>query len=302
MVSEARDDGGLLLAVDGDSLTHRAFHAYEASGREADDGRPVFAVHGFVSLLASLTRRLAPDGLVVGFDSQERGWRYDRAPEYKAHRPAKDPRLAAQRDEIVDVVDEIGVARVVRPGWEADDVVASAATAAVRRGWSCVVATSDRDAWQLPGGGVAVLAVGRGSSQDAPLLDDDAVWRRCGVSPRDYVLYAALRGDASDGLAGVDGVGEKTAARLVAGCGGDVERLLADPEAAGASPRIAAAVRAAGARVRRNVEVMTAERGLEVGDPVSWRLPEDPQRVAEVLRRRGVGGVSSAALPLTRAA
>jgi DNA polymerase-1 len=200
--------------VDGNSLAHRAFHAY-ADGEITDsDGRPRGAVYGFLALLTGICDRVDPDGIVVGFDCRRSSDRRARFPDYKAQRPDKDPSLTLQLDDLAWLLDRLGVQVVCPEGWEADDVLGSAATAAEAAGWHCVLATSDRDAYALLSASTTVLRLGSGLDQ-AQEVTPAALSRTVGVRAEQYTEFAALRGDSSDNLPGIPGIGAKRAAALL---------------------------------------------------------------------------------------
>lgn len=201
-----------VLVVDGNSLAHRAYHAY--TDVETAAGRPIGALYGFLALLCGLCDKVDPDGLVVGFDCRESSWRKDTFAGYKANRPDKDPALVAQLGELVVLLERLGVAVVVPEGWEADDVLGSAAAAAAAAGWRAVLATSDRDAYGLVSPTTNVLRLRSGLDQ-AMELSEAALRRRLGITAAQYLEYAALRGDTSDNLAGIPGIGPKRAASLL---------------------------------------------------------------------------------------
>lgn len=259
----------VLLAVDGNSLAHRAFHAYEKSGMTGSDGEPIFAVYGFLALLVGIVEKVAarhggPRAIVVGFDDHINSVRKDSYPDYKANRSRKDESLYVQMDRIQELLLELGVSVVVAEGWEADDVVASAAETAEQDGWRCVIATSDRDSFQLISDQTDVLRLVSGLD-NAQWLTPSELVTKYGVAPERYVEYAALRGDTSDNLPGVPGVGEKRASAL---CG-----MVPSLEAAFSD--LATCTKALGARgaksfvehedaVRRNLSLMAARRDLPI--------------------------------------
>lgn len=282
----------VLLAVDGNSLAHRAYHAYERSGMTNTAGQPVWTVYGFGALLAGICDKTGPDALVVGFDADAAtSARRSAYPDYKANRAPKDDALSTQLDAIAALLVDLGVSVVVADGWEADDVVGSAAAAAEAAGWRAVIATSDRDAFALITEQTAVLRLVSGLD-NAQWLTPDALVDRYGVRPQDYLSYAALRGDRSDNLPGVDGIGEKTAARLLAAT--TVEAALADPAVADAAiGRAYAAKLAAGAADwRRNLEIMAIRRDLPI-DLDAARLPAaDAATITRTLAAWGLPGLA----------
>jgi len=204
-----------LLAVDGNSLLHRSFHASARTGFRTPDGRPMWAVRGLLQHLVAAVDRVCADAVVVGFDDPEASVRRDRWPTYKAHRAPKPHTLEEQLLSAVEVLREMGVAVVVPPGLEADDVLASAAAYAPTVGARTVVATSDRDSFQLIDEHTKMLRILNGGVDASPLLDPRRLVLVAGVRPDQYLDFAALRGDTSDNLPGVAGIGPKTAARLL---------------------------------------------------------------------------------------
>lgn len=272
----------ILLAVDGNSLAHRAFHALAASGLRTSDGRASWAVKGFMSLLLSVVERVGPSAVVVGFDDPTGSVRRTAYAGYKATRKPKPPELGEQIAGIGELLREAGVHVVTPGGLEADDVLASAAATAAAAGWRCVIATSDRDSFALISDTTSVLRILNGGVDGSPLLTPDRLVTMYGVRPEQYQLYAAIRGDSSDNLPGIVGVGEKTAAKLLASVP-DTATLLADLDS-GAVAVTAAAGKAAGVRflthrpaLERNLEIMAmytdVPLGLNLTAPGAGLLP-----------------------------
>ncbi|HEX6500504.1 MAG TPA: 5'-3' exonuclease [Micromonosporaceae bacterium] len=225
-----------LLLIDAPSLYFRAFHGIPEKVGAAPDGTPVNAVRGFLDMLATLIRTRRPDRLVCAFDADWRpAWRVALIPSYKAHRLSPDggetvpQALTRQLPIITDLLDALGFASADAAGYEADDVLA---TLAAREPGPVEVASGDRDLFQLVDDGkpTRLLYCGRGVAK-LEVFDEAAVEARYGVPAAGYADFAALRGDPSDGLPGVPGVGEKTAARLVARYGSLAAILtaVADP-------------------------------------------------------------------------
>lgn len=252
-----------LLALDGNSLLHRAYHAYAASAMTRKDGSPVFAVYGFMALFNGILEKTGADAVLVGFDDHEHNERKVRWPQYKAQREAKAEDLYTQMAAVRTLLGELGIACIVSPGWEADDVIASAAALAEDRGWKTIVATSDRDAFSLISEQTTCLRLVSGLD-NAVELTPAALVDKYGILPHQYTDYAALRGDKSDNLPGVTGIGEKTAAKLLQAMG-SVQAALDDRDATVAAIGSFAKRLFDGAdNWRLNVEVMTQRRDLEL--------------------------------------
>lgn len=207
------------MLIDGNSLTYRAFFALPTDMATAS-GQVTNAVFGFTSMLVNLLRDQRPDHLAVVFDRSEPTFRHEALDSYKGNRDATPDLLRQQMGIVREVVEALAVPVLDLAGFEADDIIATLAREAERRGDDVIIVTGDRDSYQLVRDPhVRVLYNKRGVS-DYALYDEAGIFERTGVRPADYVEYAALRGDPSDNLPGVPGVGEKTAAKLVNQYGG----------------------------------------------------------------------------------
>jgi 5'-3' exonuclease len=202
-----------LLVVDGDSFAHRAFHALPSSIRRAE-GRPGNAIVGFTNMLVRLWEAEEPRAVLVGWDTLEvPTYRHEAYEGYQAGREF-DPELLEQLPMLPEVVAALGFGYAKAPGYEADDFLAAAALYEQKRGGSAVVATSDRDAFQLVSDGCTVLRPVRGVST-LERVGPERVRELYGVEPDQVPDFIALRGDPSDRLPGARGVGPKTAADLL---------------------------------------------------------------------------------------
>jgi len=206
-----------LALLDGHSLAYRAFYALP-SDLATPAGQVTNAVYGFTSMLIKLLGDESPDAIAVAWDLRGPTFRSERYAEYKAQRDSPPDLFASQLPLITEVLDVLHISQLSVAGYEADDIIATLATQAKKEGWETVVVTGDRDAFQLAGPAVTVLYTRRGIS-DTVEATPSWIEERYGVTPEKYVEYAALRGDTSDNLPGVPGVGEKTASKLLAGYG-----------------------------------------------------------------------------------
>ena len=205
----------LLLVVDAPSLLHRNHHARSHTGLRDRQGRPIWALHGMLRQILESIDSFAPDAVVFGLDDRSGSMRRDLYPDYKAGRAEKDPELIDQLDRAAALLDALGLATLTPPGLEADDVNASGATWATANGWDCVIITSDRDAFAHISHHTRVLRLIDGGIHGSPMLTPASLFNMYGVRPANYLAFAALRGDSSDNLPGVQGIGEKTAAILL---------------------------------------------------------------------------------------
>lgn len=295
----------LLLVLDGNSLLHRAYHAAALGQLRCDDGRPVWALHGLVLAIARVAGRLRPDAVLVGFDCPEQSARRSDFPGYKAQRPDKPADLREQLAAAPDLMRETALPVVVPTGYEADDVLASAAAKARDNGWRSVVVTSDRDAFALVDAATSVLRLRNGGLDEAVLVTAASLPGICGVQAWQYRDFAALRGDQSDNLPGVLGFGSATAARLLAAFG-TVEAAWAaldsGTDGTGGTGGGPAAVRAAvgeraarefgspqvRATIARNRELMRMRTDLPLPELESMRLPLDRLTMRRALAARGI--------------
>ena len=203
-----------LLLLDGNSLTYRAFYALPTDMSTAS-GQVTNAVFGFTSMFIYMVKDQQPDGVLVAFDRPEPTFRHEANPLYKAQREAAPDILRQQMGLVREVLAALNITVLDLAGWEADDILATLAEQAKVQGHDVVIVTGDRDSYQLVDDPhVKVLYNKRGVS-DYALYDEAGIAEKTGVTPELYPQYAALRGDPSDNLEGVPGVGEKTAAKLL---------------------------------------------------------------------------------------
>ena len=217
----------LLLVVDAPSLLHRNHHARSHTGLRDRKGRPIWALHGMLRQILESIDSFAPDAVLFGLDDRSGSVRRDLSPDYKAGRAEKDPELVDQLDRAEALLDALGLATLTPPGLEADDVNASGATWAATNDWDCVIISSDRGAFAHISHHTQVLRLIDGGIHGSPMLNPARLFNMYGVRPANYLAFAALRGDSSDNLPGVQGIGEKTAAILL-DVAGSMDAVWAD--------------------------------------------------------------------------
>ncbi|KXK60879.1 5'-3' exonuclease [Micromonospora rosaria] len=287
-----------LLLVDAPSLYFRAYFGIPESAARTADGQPVNAVRGFLDMIASLVRTRRPDRLVCALDHDWRPqWRVDLLPSYKAHRVAPEggevvpDTLSPQVPMLLEVLAAVGITAVGATGYEADDVLGTLATTQPA---PVEVVSGDRDLFQLvdDARGVRLLYVGRGVAK-LDDCDDDAVRARYGVPASGYADFAALRGDPSDGLPGVAGVGDKTAARLIDRYG-SLDGILAalDDPGSGFAPGLRGKLVAARDYLAVAPRVVRVARDVPLPElPTALPdAPADPQRLLELAERWNLAG------------
>jgi 5'-3' exonuclease len=268
------------LFVDGSSLIFRAFHGVPRTVR-SPDGRPVNAVRGFLDTLARLVASRRPSRIAVASDEDWRpAWRVELIPSYKAHRTAEPvpPELDPQMPLIHEVLDAVGIEFIGTPEYEAEDVIASWTAQAPG---TVEIVSGDRDLFALvEDPRVRVLYPEKGG---LALVTEDEITRRYGIPGRSYADYAILRGDPSDGLPGLKGVGAVAAAGFIRSHGG-VAGLLA-------AGRLSEAQRDYLERAMRVVPPVT---DLPIGLPAGRRpvYPADAERLASLGREHGVASAA----------
>ena len=245
------DMGSKLLLIDGHSMAYRAFYALPAENFTTANGQHTNALYGFATMLISLIRDEKPTHIAVGFDVSRKTFRTQVYPEYKATRSATPDEFRSQMGLLHDLVKAFGISQFEREGFEADDILATLATKAQAQGLEVLICSGDRDTFQLVNDGVTVLYPKRGVS-DLARMTPEAVFEKYGMSPSQYPDFAALRGDPSDNLPSVPGVGEKTAAKWVVEYG-SLSQLISNVE------KISGKV---GDSLRVNIDVVLRNREL----------------------------------------
>jgi DNA polymerase-1 len=213
-----------LVIIDGHAIIHRAFHALP-EGLATSKGEAVNATFGFTSILIKALTEIKPDYIAVAFDRPTPTFRHEQFVEYKAHRPALPDIMRPQFGRIREIVEAFGIPIYEKDGFEADDVLGTLAVQATQQGVDTIIFTGDMDTLQLVNEHVRVLVAKRGISEVTE-YDEAAVKSRYGLPPNKVPDFKGLVGDKSDNIPGVPGIGEKTAAKLLADYG-DLEGVLA---------------------------------------------------------------------------
>ena len=249
-----------LALIDGNSIAYRAFYALPED-LATKSGQVTNAVFGFTRMLIRLLKDFHPDGIAVAWDVSRHTFRTETYPAYKAQREKAPDHFRSQLPLMDKVLESLQITQLRMEGYEADDLIATLTKNAVEGGWEVLIVTGDRDAFQLVGGPVRVVYTRRGIS-DTVIADAAYVEERYGIRPDQYVEYAALRGDTSDNLPGVPGVGEKTASRLVADHGtlDGIYGAIADQ-----TPKLRESLAAHREQVFLNKDLMTLVDDLAIG-------------------------------------
>ena len=249
-----------IALIDGNSVAYRAFYALPED-LATKSGQVTNAVFGFTRMLIRLLKDYHPDGIAVAWDVSRQTFRTESYPEYKAQREKAPDHFRSQLPLIDEVLQTLQITQLREEGYEADDLIATLTKRSVAAGWDVLIVTGDRDAFQLIEGPVKVVYTRRGIS-DIVLADESYVLDRYGIRPDQYVEYAALRGDTSDNLPGVPGVGEKTASRLISEYG-DLDNLYVS--VSGLTPKLRENLATHRQQVFLNRELMQLVADMELG-------------------------------------
>ncbi|MCW2988017.1 MAG: polymerase [Solirubrobacterales bacterium] len=266
-------DAPQLFLIDGNSLAYRAFFALpESIG--TSDGRPTNAIYGLASMLVKIIDEHHPQGVVVAWDAGMSGREvtYDL---YKAQRKPRPDLLREQWPHLMPLVEAFGYTNVKVEGYEADDVIAALTRQAREQGIEVMVVTGDRDAYQLVGEGVRVMSTSRGITE-TKIYDSDAVLERYGVAPELITDLMGLRGDTSDNIPGVPGIGEKTATQLLQEFG-SLEDVLANVDKISGAKRKQNLVEHAD-DARMSKELATLQYEIETGVDLAAAMESEPDR------------------------
>ncbi len=240
-----------LLLIDGHSMAYRAYYALPVENFKTSSGQPTNAIYGFASMLINLIKEEQPTHIAVAFDVSRRTFRTEKFSEYKANRASTPDEFRSQLSHINEMIDSFGIKHFELEGFEADDIIATLAKEAERKGFQTLICTGDRDSFQLVNEQTTVLYPKKGVTEMSRMTPD-AVLEKYGLTPSQYPDFAALRGDPSDNLPSVPGVGEKTATKWIVDFG-SLAKLLENTE------QIAGKV---GESLRANIEAVKLNREL----------------------------------------
>ncbi len=258
-----------LLLIDGHSMAYRAFYALPAENFTTASGQHTNAIYGFATMLLSLLTTEKPTHVAVAFDVSRKTFRSEIFPEYKANRAKTPDEFRSQMSYLHELVSAFGITAFEVEGYEADDVLATITKQAEKEGAEVFICTGDRDSFQLVNDKTTVLYPKRGVS-DLARMTPDAVQEKYGMSPAQYPDFAALRGDPSDNLPSIPGVGEKTAAKWVVEYG-SLQELLSNVDKVGG--KVGQSLRDSIDNVIRNRELtqLVAEVPLDLSiDALAW--------------------------------
>ncbi|MYX47301.1 DNA polymerase I [Streptomyces sp. SID89] len=258
-----------LMLMDGHSLAYRAFFALPAENFTTATGQPTNAIYGFASMLANTLRDEEPTHFAVAFDVSRKTWRSEEFTEYKANRSKTPDEFKGQVQLIGELLDAMHAERFAVEGFEADDIIATLATRAEAEGFEVLIVTGDRDSFQLVSEHTTVLYPTKGVSELTRYTPEKVV-EKYGLTPAQYPDFAALRGDPSDNLPGIPGVGEKTAAKWINQFGSFAELVERADEVKGK----------AGQNLRDHLESVKLNRRLTELE----RNVELPRTVADLAR------------------
>jgi DNA polymerase-1 len=240
-----------LLLIDGHSMAYRAFFALPAENFTTASGQHTNAIYGFATMLISLLKEEKPTHIAVAFDVSRKTFRTEMFPDYKANRAKTPDEFRSQMSFLNELVSAFGIRQFAQEGFEADDIIATLSVKAGKEKLQVLICTGDRDSFQLVNENTTVLYPKRGVS-DLSRMTPDAVLTKYGLTPEQYPDFAALRGDPSDNLPSIPGVGEKTATKWIVDFG-SLTALIKDVD------KVSGKV---GESLRENIDIVLRNREL----------------------------------------
>ena len=263
-----------LLLIDGHSMAYRAFFALPAENFTTAQGQHTNAIYGFATMLISLIKEEEPTHIAVAFDVSRKTFRTEIFPEYKANRSKTPDEFRSQMSYLHELVSAFGIQQFEIEGYEADDIIATITKRAEKEKCEILICTGDRDSFQLVNERTTILYPKRGVSEMARMTPD-AVIAKYGMSAEQYPDFAALRGDPSDNLPSVPGVGEKTAAKWIVDFG-SLKNLLSNVDTLGG--KVGQSLRDNIDNVIRNRELTQLVHDAPVDfeiDALTWAGPDE---------------------------
>ncbi len=269
-----------LLLIDGHSMAYRAFYALPVDNFKTSTGQPTNAIYGFAAMIINLINQEKPTHIAVAFDVSRQTFRTEKFPEYKSNRAATPDEFRSQVSHIYEVVNAFGINRFELPGFEADDVIATLTKNAETEGYEVLICSGDRDTFQLVSEKTTVLYPKKGVTEMARMTPE-AVIEKYGLTPKQYPDFAALRGDPSDNLPSLPGVGEKTATKWIADFG-SLQDLIKNAESI--SGKVGDVLRANIDQVKLNRELTQLQTNLVLPlslDLLKW-IGIDPAEITKI--------------------
>ena len=206
-------------------MAYRAFYALPVDSFATSSGQPTNAIYGFTSMLLNLIKDVEPTHIAVAFDVSRKTFRSEKFADYKAQRAKTPDEFRSQLPYIHEVISAMGIKYFALEGFEADDIIATFATTAEQAGMPVEICTGDRDAFQLIDENITILYPKKGVTEMSRMTPE-TLYEKYGLTPSQYHDFAALRGDPSDNLPSIPGVGEKTATKWIQEYG-DIKNLVA---------------------------------------------------------------------------
>ena len=254
-----------LLLIDGHSMAYRAFYALPVDSFVTSQGQHTNAIYGFTSMILNLIKEVSPTHVAVAFDVSRKTFRSEKFPDYKAQRAKTPDEFRSQMPIIQEIISAMGMKHFSIEGFEADDIIATFATQAEKAGMVVDICTGDRDAFQLITDNITVLYPKKGVTEMTHMTPS-ALFEKYGLTPGQYHDFAALRGDPSDNLPSIPGVGEKTATKWIQEYG-DIKTLVAKVDEIGG--KVGDALRAHLSSVILNHELTELQRNVTLGSSLT---------------------------------
>ncbi|MFZ2756203.1 MAG: 5'-3' exonuclease H3TH domain-containing protein, partial [Atopobiaceae bacterium] len=286
----------VIAVVDGNSLMHRAFHAIPPT-MMSPDGRPTNAVFGFTSMFVKMVETFAPNGVICAFDKGKPRVRMEMLPQYKAQRPPMDPALHEQFPMVKELLRSMDVPVVELEGWEGDDILGTLAKQGEQAGYLMYLVTGDRDMYQLSTDSIHIVGTRKGLS-DVQIMTPETVFDLYnGITPALVPDFYGLKGDTSDNIPGVPGIGPKKAAALITRYGSLDEVIAHAGEVKGKMGENLRA-HAEDALLSRKIATIRTDAPLDF-ELASAKFPTwDPALVRQEFSRLGFTGLMARVLAL----